>query len=367
VTSVSGANKETYHLSAYALADGSKLWQKDFMNPSPQENSGYVSLAAPTPAADERGVVCFFEGGNLVALTPAGEPRWQRDLVAEYGPIVSRHGLSASLEQNDTLAFVWVERQDDPYVMAVSKETGEHVWKVSGIGATSWASPRLIKVADQQHLVLSGIGSLTGLDPATGERLWKLDSIAGNSTPTPSPAGDSRFLIGATTGQGASAGSNAAASNGLVEIRRGSDGAWTADYVWRAKRATSSFGSPITSSGAAYFVNRTGVLYALDLATGEERFAERLGDSIWATPVAVGEKILFFGKSGRTFVIAAGSTFSKVSENASWAQADPPPAAEGAAAGPPRASGGLVLYGVACTDAAIVLRSGSELVCVRGN
>jgi outer membrane protein assembly factor BamB len=75
VTSVSGANKETYHMSAYSLADGSKLWQRDFTNPSPQECSGYVSLAAPTPAADERGVVCFFEGGHLVALTPAGEPR----------------------------------------------------------------------------------------------------------------------------------------------------------------------------------------------------------------------------------------------------------------------------------------------------
>ncbi|MFN5948958.1 MAG: PQQ-binding-like beta-propeller repeat protein, partial [Pirellulaceae bacterium] len=49
LTSVSGPNKETYHVTAYSLVDGSKRWQKDFSNPSPEESNSYVSRAAPSP------------------------------------------------------------------------------------------------------------------------------------------------------------------------------------------------------------------------------------------------------------------------------------------------------------------------------
>lgn len=363
VTSASGANKETYHVSAWALQTGEKLWRRDFANPTPQENSGYVSVAAPTPAVDAAGLVCFFEGGNVVALTHEGSPRWERNLVAEYGPIVSRHGISASVEQDETAAYLWVERETDPYLLAVNKATGDNLWKVPGIGATSWASPRLVPVGEARHLVLSAIGSLTGLDPATGHVLWKLEGITGNSTPTPVPVADGRFLIGATTGRGEATAGNSAASNGLVGIRRGEDGQWSAEYVWRAKRATSSFGSPIAFGDAAYFVNRVGVLYALDLANGEERYAERLGDSIWATPLVVGDQLLFFGKGGVTTVVASDRSFRKLADYACWTPAAPP-AEKPAAEGPPAGSSGPTLYGVACADGRLILRGGSELLCI---
>ena len=214
VTSVSGPKKETCHVAAYSLADGKKLWQHDLKNPSPVESTGYVSKAAPTPAVDANGLVCFFEGGNLVGLTHEGKPRWERNLVAEYGAIDSRFGVSASVEQSDDAAYVWVERETEPYVLAISKKTGENLWKVSGAGSTSWASPRLVPVeGNRQHLVLSAVGHLIGLDPATGERLWAFNEIAGNSTPTPIPAGEGRFLIGGTTGQGGDAATKANESN----------------------------------------------------------------------------------------------------------------------------------------------------------
>ena len=56
----------------------------------------------------KHGVIAFFEGGNVLALNRKGELRWQRDLVADYGPIRARHGLGSSLEQNDEHVFVWI-------------------------------------------------------------------------------------------------------------------------------------------------------------------------------------------------------------------------------------------------------------------
>lgn len=364
VTSISGPQKENCHIAAFDLQSGKRLWQHDLLSATQAENNTYISRGAPTPVVDASGVCCFFEGGNLLALTHAGEVRWQRNLVEDFGAIKSRHGLSASLEQAADRLFVWVERDAEPYVLAVNKTDGKDLWKVAGICATSWASPRLVPAPGGQHLVLSGIGSVTGLDPANGKTLWRLDGITGNSTPTPVPAGNNRFLLGATVGRGEPDAGKASASNGLLEIRQNDDGTFHTDYVWRAKRATSSFGSPMVHRGLAYFVNSSGVLYGLDLETGEERFSQRLAESIWATPITLGDRVFFFGKGGTVSVIAAGPEFEKLAENVTWEQ--PQAAAPEAAAGG-RGGGGFggpVLYAAVAVDGRLLLRRGDRLYCV---
>lgn len=361
VTSVSGSNKDRCHVVAYELRTGEKRWQVDLTAASGAENNNYVSRAAPTPVVDAAGLVCFFEGGNLLALTHDGKIRWQRDLVQEFGPIESRHGLAASLEQDQDRVYVWVERANEPYLLAVQKASGQDVWKVPGIGTTSWASPRLVPVPGGQHLVLSGMGLLVGLDPTTGVERWRFTDIRGNSTPTPVPVAEGRFLIAATTGRGEADTVRAAESNGLITIRQTdpteADSAWQAEFVWRAKRATSSFGSPLAYQGHAYFVNSAGVLYCLDLATGEERYAERLADSMWATPLPIQGRLYFFGKGGQVSIVEPGQTFRKLAENTTWETAG------GTQAGG-RTFGGPVLYAAALTESQLLLRRGDKLFCI---
>ncbi|MBX3440475.1 MAG: PQQ-binding-like beta-propeller repeat protein, partial [Planctomycetaceae bacterium] len=362
LTSVSGPQKETYHVCGYSLADGAMLWQYDLANASPQESSSYVSHAAPTPVVDEHGVIAFFEGGNLVALSSEGVGRWERNLVEEYGPIDSRHGLGASLAQSSTTVFIWVERQSEPYVLAVDKSSGATRWKVPGAGATSWASPRLVPVAGGEHLVLSAIGTLIGIDPESGERLWTFNELSGNSTPTPMPYSEGKFLIGATVGREGGDATVAAASNGAVGIEQAADGSWQAKYVWHAKRATSSFGSPLGHDGLAYFVNRAGVLYGVELATGEERFAERIGSSLWATPLAAGERVYLPRKDGTVTVIASGPEYRVLNEIPLTGEE---PRASEPAAGPPGADSGPTLYAAVLVDGQLIARFGDRLVCVQ--
>lgn len=363
ITTVEGENRDQYHLTAFQLADGNQVWQYSVANPSPRKNTTYLSRAAPTPAVDERGVVCFFEGGVVAALSHGGELRWQRDLVADYGSVDARHGLAASVEQDEDSVFIWVERSENPFVVSLNKQTGETEWQADGLGSTSWSSPRLVPVADGQQLVLSASGVLVGLDPDSGALLWKLDDISGNTTPTPLPLGDGRFLIGATVGRGESGGGRAARSNGVVEIRPSDDGSWSADYLWRAKRATSSFGSPVVHAGVAYFVNRAGVVYGLDLGSGEELFAKRLQGSTWATPIAVGEQIFFFGRDGKVSVLAASDPQQAVT---SWDALPAPPgqAPEASAErGSPMGSG-PVLYAASWLGEIVLLRRGDQLFAV---
>lgn len=354
VTSLSGDSKEKLFIQAFDQVSGTELWKHETVNKSPEENTNYVSRAAPSPVCDAQGVIAFFEGGNVVALDAIGNVRWQRDLIADVGPIEARHGLASSLEQNDHTIFIWVERLSDPYVMALEKSSGKTKWKAAGLGVTSWSSPRLVPGKERHHLVLSGTGKLAGLDPQSGERLWTFDAISGNSTPTPMPVGPGRFLIGASAGSGASSENNAAQSNGLIQIEETSHGKYSAKYVWQAERATSSFGSPIAHKGNAYFVNRTGVLFCLDLKTGKEHFAKRIGSSTWATAVGMENRVYFFGKNGMTTVIRSGPEFQELSTNPLWNDASD--------RRPPRPNFGVpILYGVAISESDLIMRRGDRM------
>ncbi len=230
LTSTSGAMKEKFHVFAVGLGDGKPLWQVNFDNPTPEENNSYVSRAAPSPTVDADAVYALNEGGVLVSLDHAGQVRWQRNLVAEYGNIKARHGLASSLEQDAQHLYVWIERGEEPYRMSVDKATGANIWKVAGLGATTWGSPRLISVDDQLQLVCSASGKLVGFSPATGERLWELTDIVNNTSSTPIPAGNGRFFIGASDGRGETSSSNSTKAGGLVQITSQA-GAQTAQFL----------------------------------------------------------------------------------------------------------------------------------------
>ncbi|QDU76336.1 outer membrane biogenesis protein BamB [Bremerella volcania] len=356
VTSTSGPNKENYHLVAYSLEKGEKLWQQDFKNPSPVENTTYVSRAAPTPIADDAGYIAYYEGGLVVAVSHDGSIRWKRDLVKAYGPISSRHGLSSSLEQQNDLVFVWVERSEEPYLAALNKSTGETVWKVEGLGTTSWSTPRLVPVGNTAHLVCSASGKIAGFDPESGERLWQFDQIANNTTCTPIPLGDGRFLIGASEGRGEAAAQTDGTSNGVIQIAKQDDGTYSADFAWQAAKAKSSFGSPIVADGTAWFINRSGVLFGVNQETGKQTTTARLAaGGVWATPLQQGKWLYIFGSNGTTsiFDMTSGET---IAENSLWATLE---GADG------EESSSEIIYSAVPVSPYLILRTGSTLYAIQ--
>jgi outer membrane protein assembly factor BamB len=354
VTSVSGEQKDRFHLSAYSIDSGEKQWQLDFVNPSPKENTPMTSRAAPTPVADKDGCVAFFEGGIVVAVDRDGVIRWRRNLIEDYGPAVARHGLASSLEQDERCVFVWVERSDDPYILALDKRTGEDAWKVAGAGATSWASPRLIPTDWGEQLVCSASGKILGIDPESGDRLWTFTDIANNASCTPIPVAKNRFLIGASDGRGEENAGTGAAFNGVIEIAKEGD-RFVASYLWNAEKASCTFGSPVVADGSACIVNRAGVLYRLNIETGAQMSVNRTSaGGIWATPIVAGDRLYLFGYKGTTSVISLADG-EELSENRLWSAP-----ADGAPFG-----GGNVLYAAAPASPYLILRRGDMLYAVK--
>jgi outer membrane protein assembly factor BamB len=372
VSSVRGAMKETLLVTAVKISTGTKLWEYTMETPRQSENADYFSRAAPTPIVSDAGIVVWFENGDLLALDHAGNLQWHVDLVEQHGPIQSRHGLSASLAGNNDRVVVWVQRDQSPYLLSLHRANGQTAWKRDLEPGTSWSSPTLLPVnATESHLVLSLGGSaggpngstpgkLVGLHPETGETLWELAGLTGNTTPTPTLVRPGSFLVGASAGREGGPSKEAVASNGLVTVQQ-LEGRWIAEFAWRSTRATCGFCSPIAHAGLAYFVDRRGRMFCLDAATGEELFSENLGHPVWATPLAIGNRVYFVGEEGMTTVIEADRTFKKLAFNELW-KSEPPAAQENNAQS---MLGRTRQYAVVAVPNSLFIRRGDQLFCLR--
>ena len=356
VTSVDGKMKETLLVSCINIQTGEIEWTQKFDASEEVESSVYVSRAAPTPVVDANGVYVFFESGDTVGLSHTGEVLWQRSLSKDYGKFENRFCLGASLTQSDDAVIVLVDHDGPSYIAGLSKKDGTTIWKTDRESRISWSSPIATLIEDTPMIIVSSQGSVDGYDPADGKLLWTLDELGGNTAASPFPVGNGRFLIGASPGQ---RGENAEASrktNMCIEVKKTGTG-WAATVAWRAEKANSSFGSPMAYRGVAYWVNRSGVCYAYAVESGENLFTERIEESCWATPLGVGDRVYFFGRTGNTTVLKAGPDHEQVGVNRLWA--------EEAESDSPGNFGAQTQYGVAVSDNHMLIRSGQVLYCLR--
>lgn len=390
VTAVEGDQKEKYLLLSIDAKSGAVAWKKEFAASQKGSNNPMMSRAAPTPVADENGIYAFFEGGELVGLNHAGEQIWKRSIVGDYGEFKNNHGLGGSLAQTANELILLVDHGGPSYLLSVDKKSGKTKWKLDRPSRTSWTTPVVAKQGNKSVILVSSSGQLSAHDAESGKQLWLFDGLTGNNIASPVVVGD-RVVIGAGENPRKPDLAASARSNCCLELKEGEPGYQVA---WRSKKAISHHASPLAYQGHAYFVNKTGIVFCVDLKTGEEVYSERLDNQVWASPVAVADKIYFFGKDGVTTVLKAGPKYEKLASNRVWSAADyearkeaekkkvadktpKPPAGKGPAGGPPVAKEELeatrnsavgdVVYGVAVVDGAFFLRTGTELICIRSS
>jgi len=362
--------KDNNVIACLTLADGKNLWEKSFDSSLKVKSSLYVSRAAPTPVADQAGVYTFFESGDLIALDWDGGVRWQKALTSEYGEIKAVFGISGSLAQHEDLIFVLVENDGPSYLAAFNKSNGKQVWKADRRSRISWSSPAVLTLGGVPQVVVSSVGFVEGYDIATGNVLWTVDGLGGNTVATPSQVDERSLIIGAAPGRDGKDAASAAESNLLIRLSREGD-KWIATIPWRAEKAIASFSTPIAYKGLGYWVNRAGVVQCVDLTDGSLIYAERIDESCWATPIATGDRIYSFGKDGTTTVFTAGREFKKLESNRLWdseaAKPDTNAAAREATAERRAATAmfsGPVQYGVAIAGDRFYIRTGNRLYAV---
>jgi outer membrane protein assembly factor BamB len=390
VTAVDGDQKEKLFVVAVDVKTGKVAWKKEFAAGQTGKNNPMMSRAAPTPVVDKDAVYAFFESGDVVALSHAGELKWERSLAKDYGAFKNNHGVGGSPAQTDKAVVILIDDLGPSYLVALDKASGKNLWKADRKSRSSWTSPVVAKIGGKPAVLVSSSGSLTAYDAATGKELATLDGLVGNNIPSPAVAGD-LIVLGAGENRMKPDLAASAKSNCCVRLTVKGDKI-SFEPVWDGKKAICQHASPLVHKGHAYFVTKSGLVHCVDLKTGEEKYAERLDNQCWATPVGAGDHVFFFGKDGVTTVIKAGPDFEKVAANRFWSAADfakrrdeakekaaatlpKPPEGKGPGGGPPLpkeeleatrySAVGDVVYGVAAVDGTFVVRTGTELICVR--
>lgn len=335
-TASEGAMKEILVVLCIEVKTGEILWTKRFEASSKTERTDMISQAAPTAVVDAQHLYVFFESGDLLALNHQGETQWHRSLTKDYGAFVGNHGISSSIAQTESAVILLIDHDGPSYLLSINKSDGTNLWKRDREKRVSWTSPVISTSTNLTEILISSNGIVEAYNAENGERRWFVEGIQKNTVPSPTVT-DEWVVVGSSQ------------KGETLAVDRGGIGNITGSHIrWKADVA-SSFGSPLIHRGCVYIVNKVGALSCLNLQTGNILWTTRIGSSTWASPIAAGDLLYFFGKDGDTTVM-------EVSPN--QREEVPPIVSVNTVATESR------VYGVAAINGTFLIRTGKKLICI---
>ena len=304
-----GANREhTFQVIALDATDGTVIWNRTAHVGTPYDNrhSG-GSFASPTAVTDGEHVYAYFGAQGVYAYDFDGELLWQADIgkISAFGVGV---GTSPVLFEN--LLIIQADRGEgeDSAIVALSKATGEEVWRRRRPIEASWSTPVLTEWNGRLELITNGNELAISYDPASGEELWRAKGVESNAIHLPLVGGG---LVIMTSGY---------PKKVIKAIHLGADGELDeADHLaWSYAKGTAYVPSNLLYDGLLYLLSDNGVLTCLDAATGEviyEGGRMPTPQRYMASPVAFDGKILIVSADGDVFVVKAGREFEVLRTN----------------------------------------------------
>lgn len=305
---VTTATENGLSMSTVALDrnSGAIRWNKEvFANAETQKDfHAFNSYASPTPVLDGQYLYVSFGAYGTAALKPdSGEIVWQRrDLQCNH---YRGSGSSPILFRN--MLIYHMDGYDKQFVVALNKKTGETVWKIDrvvdygtddGDIKKAFGTPQIIEVAisgsaeKQIQMISTTSKAVLAYDPNDGKELWRVRYSEFSSATRPLFDGEHIFL-------------NTGFSKGkLISIGAGGKGDITQTHVaWEASKAIGSKPSPLLiGSDLICTLADGGILSAMNRATGDVVWQERLGGDFSASPILAGNRIYCLDEKGKGHV-----------------------------------------------------------------
>lgn len=298
--------EHSWRLYCLTKESGEILWSREAFRRMPSAKRHVkASQTNSTPVTDGRFVAAIFGGEGLVVHDLDGNELWRTNLgildPGLYGSSDSQWGYASSPVIFEDLLIVQVDRHSDSFVAAFDLATGDQTWKIERDEKPIWASPTLHISTERTEVIVAGGLFDRGLDPRSGEELWRFARDSEVKTTTPVVADDLIVLSGGYRGlplYGLRVGTTGDIS--LAEDETDNHG-----VAWVSEPGGPYTSTPIVVSRIIYFVRNTGILTALDLTSGELLFRHRLSGNFSASPVASDGKIYFASEEGAVAVVAA--------------------------------------------------------------
>lgn len=225
--------------------------------------------ATPLIDDDDRLITVAIDAKVHAFDAATGDVLWRRDLVAEHGVDLPQSGFAASPLAWGDLVIVAGTGGPGPAALALRRSDGATVWaRHSFLG--SHASPRIVEYGGREHLVLHSTNFLVGLDPATGDLLWRgrvrTDAIDNVSfSPVWDDATKQFFVTHAYDGKGVQAWRLSGDARFGFELER----------RWTNRRLKVEHGNGVLLGGALHAADGESFLVGVDVETGATRYKRR--------------------------------------------------------------------------------------------
>ena len=256
------------------------------------------SYASPTPVTDGERVYAYFGSEGVYAYTLDGEPVWERD-IGDIKTVGLGVGTSPVLTGGLLIIQADEDSGDDSFIVALDPATGKEVWKRERPVQASWGTPIVVEHGRQKQLLTTGYEYVISYDPANGRELWRATGLQNNAIHSPMTVGDLAVFTSGYPGKV------------VFAIRLDSRGDLTGGdpRVWTYRKGTGYVPSNLLYEGLLYLTNDGGVITCLDARTGEVVFEGGrlpIRGRYSASMVGGGGRILMVNTDGDAAIMRAG-------------------------------------------------------------
>jgi len=287
---------------------GKIIWEKTVTREMPQEGTHNLgSWASNSPCTDGEFIYAYFGSRGLFCLDFEGNIRWQKDFGQIKKVMSFGEGESPYLFL-DRLFIQW-DSEDESFMVAIDKKTGDEVWKVKRDEKSSWATPIVIEVNGKPQVITSATTQVRSYDYNTGEILWSCTGMTRNVIPNPMYADGILYLMSGFRG-------NAIKAIDLAKAKGNITG--TATILWEYNQDAPYTPSPVLMDGKLYFLKgNSGIMTCLNAKDGKVIYSNQKLDgitNIFSSPTGNKDKI-YVAAINVVNVVKAGSEFSILAKN----------------------------------------------------
>ena len=279
---------------------GKLVWQHSAWNGQPEPSHAMNGWASASCVTDGEVVVAFFGRAGMHAYAVDGKPLWSKDL----GRFESPWGTAACPVIVDGLVIQNCDSDQNAYLIALDKRTGQEVWRTKRPDYRGWSTPVVIAANGRRELVLNGHKGVQAYDPSTGRELWFCKSFNGRGEPTVTPADGLLCVVNGLAGD-------------VYAIRPGGSGDVTETHMaWHTPRKDGrDCPSPIVVNDYILVSSMTGIMTCYSARDGHIYWKQRLEGKYSGSPIAAGGLVYILNEAGKTTVIKPGPMLEIVAEN----------------------------------------------------
>lgn len=275
------------------------------------------TYASETPVTDGQRVYFYFGNVGVFCFNLEGRELWRKNLE----PVKMRYnwGTAASPVLHGDKLFIVNDNEEQSYLLALNKETGQEVFRVNRDEKSNWATPYLWQNAQRTELVTCGTGKIRSYD-LNGKLLWQLGPMSSITIPTPVQNNGVLYICSGYVGDRKNRPIYAIRPGASGDISLETDQDSNEHIAWHHRLDGPYNPSPIAYGNDLYVLYDRGTVSCYDGLTGEVIYEKQPlapdARAFTASPWANDGKLFFLSEDGDTFVVQAGPEFKVLGRNA---------------------------------------------------